>query len=200
MAAHMTMRERQRLETLTALHRSATALVREGGLAAATIDAITAQTGIARRTFFNYYASKEDAILGTTAPMVPEEAMAQFLESESGTDEFTRTITLIGAVMRSTREAEVDVGEIRRLLAEFPELSARQQQHSAAAEKLVESAISTHIPDSSEAPARALVLLATSVLRYAYSIDPVSIPTADSPVVQVAIDTFRTILDRVGRP
>ena len=43
-------------------------LAREGGLAAATVEAITERAGVSRRTFFNYYPTKEDALLGTTSP------------------------------------------------------------------------------------------------------------------------------------
>jgi AcrR family transcriptional regulator len=72
------LRERQRIQTLLDLHHAASAIAIEQGLAAATIDAITSQADVSRRTFFNYYATKEVAVLGTVAPSVPPEALARF--------------------------------------------------------------------------------------------------------------------------
>lgn len=58
------LRDRRRAETtrtLVSLARRATAA---GGLAGFTIEELCEQAGISRRTFFNYFASKEDAVLG----------------------------------------------------------------------------------------------------------------------------------------
>lgn len=51
------------METLKKLHAAAATLVREKGVAATTIDEIAERANVSRRTFFNYYDSKEDAIL-----------------------------------------------------------------------------------------------------------------------------------------
>lgn len=59
-----TSRERRRAETtrtLISLARRATAA---HGLHGFTIEELCDQAGISRRTFFNYFASKEDAVLG----------------------------------------------------------------------------------------------------------------------------------------
>ncbi|QKJ18711.1 TetR/AcrR family transcriptional regulator [Microbacterium hominis] len=57
-------RERRRTETtrtLISLARRATAST---GLTGFTIEELCEQAGVSRRTFFNYFASKEDAVLG----------------------------------------------------------------------------------------------------------------------------------------
>jgi AcrR family transcriptional regulator len=57
-------RERRRTEitrTLVSLARRATAA---GGLNGFTVDQLCDEAGVSRRTFFNYFASKEDAVLG----------------------------------------------------------------------------------------------------------------------------------------
>lgn len=57
-------RDRRRVETtrtLISLARRATA---SHGLSGFTIEELCDQAGISRRTFFNYFASKEDAVLG----------------------------------------------------------------------------------------------------------------------------------------
>lgn len=46
------------------MHRAAVALVAEHGLAAVTTDMIAEAAGVSARTFFNYWASKDEAVLG----------------------------------------------------------------------------------------------------------------------------------------
>lgn len=57
-------RERKKLATREALHDAALALVDERGLAGVTVEDITERADVALRTFFNYYSSKEDAVIG----------------------------------------------------------------------------------------------------------------------------------------
>jgi AcrR family transcriptional regulator len=60
----LSSRERRRTEitrTLVSLARRATAA---GGLSSFTVDQLCDEAGVSRRTFFNYFASKEDAVLG----------------------------------------------------------------------------------------------------------------------------------------
>ncbi|MEU1301529.1 TetR/AcrR family transcriptional regulator [Streptomyces shenzhenensis] len=199
------LRERQRRETLKLLHDAAIDLVREGGPAAATIDAITARVGVSRRTFFNYYTSKEDAVLGTTAPVVPQRALDEFFDESSGVDQFTRTVRLISAIIHSTREVDqIDAVEFRELLGRFPELRARLQQHTTAAERLVEGVLTDHFSkddaDSTQAAdsARALLLLAGAVMRFAYSRDPDVIEAPDREAVKSAIAVFKAALADVS--
>jgi AcrR family transcriptional regulator len=56
-------RERKKRATRQLLRAAALDLVAARGLASVTVEAITEQAGVAPRTFFNYFASKEDAII-----------------------------------------------------------------------------------------------------------------------------------------
>lgn len=58
------LRERKRLATRLAIQRAALRVVRERGLDGATVDEIARIADISPRTFFNYFPTKEDAILG----------------------------------------------------------------------------------------------------------------------------------------
>ncbi|MGA1836244.1 helix-turn-helix domain-containing protein [Herbiconiux sp. 11R-BC] len=75
------LRERKKRETARAIEVAAVELAAEHSLSAVTIEAISARADVTSRTFFNYYASKEDAVLGLSKlprPQLPE------LESVAG--------------------------------------------------------------------------------------------------------------------
>ncbi|MFA4841169.1 MAG: TetR family transcriptional regulator [Agrococcus sp.] len=60
---HPSLRERRRLDTQLEIHEAALALFEEQGLQATTVQQIADRAGISHRTFFRYFASKEQAAL-----------------------------------------------------------------------------------------------------------------------------------------
>ncbi|SDZ31852.1 TetR/AcrR family transcriptional regulator [Herbiconiux ginsengi] len=69
------LRERKKRETARAIEVAAVELVAEFGLSEVTVDAISHRADVTSRTFFNYFASKEDAVIGASKafgpPVVP---------------------------------------------------------------------------------------------------------------------------------
>src|SRR6478736_8144712 len=57
------LRERKRVETRHRIADAAVDLTLEHGLDGATVEAISAAAGVSPRTFFNYFDSKDDALL-----------------------------------------------------------------------------------------------------------------------------------------
>jgi AcrR family transcriptional regulator len=58
------LRERKKVATRLALHRAALELVTDRGLDAVTVDDIAERADVSPRTFFNYFPSKVDAVIG----------------------------------------------------------------------------------------------------------------------------------------
>lgn len=57
------LRTRRRLATEQDLYHAALALMERQGFSATTVDEIVAAAGVSQRTFFRYFATKEDAVL-----------------------------------------------------------------------------------------------------------------------------------------
>lgn len=68
------LRERKKQQTWLALHKAALSLATEHGVAAVTTEQIATAAGVSPRTFFNYFPTKEAALVGlrvdNESPMV----------------------------------------------------------------------------------------------------------------------------------
>ncbi|UFU04104.1 TetR/AcrR family transcriptional regulator [Ruania suaedae] len=64
------LRERKRAQTRSELARAAFTLARERGVDGFTIDEVAETTGVSRRTFFNHFSGKEEAISHVVAMSV----------------------------------------------------------------------------------------------------------------------------------
>ncbi len=74
---HGHLRERKRAETRAKLADAALELVLRDGLETVTVEQISDRAGVSRRTFFNYFDSKDDALLVTSGFELTDEVLAQ---------------------------------------------------------------------------------------------------------------------------
>jgi AcrR family transcriptional regulator len=72
------LRERKRVATRSAITATARNLTAERGLNGYTVEEVSEAAGISRRTFFNYFPTKEDAIIGHSDD-VPADVLEEFL-------------------------------------------------------------------------------------------------------------------------
>jgi AcrR family transcriptional regulator len=118
------LRERKRQQTRERLTRVAMALFLERGFEATTLDDIAAAADISRRSFFHYFASKEDVVFAwqeeSTAALIA--AVATRPASESM---LTAAENAIAAMARQLEPGEAIA--MARLKRENPALQARDQ-------------------------------------------------------------------------
>ncbi|MGO4491796.1 TetR/AcrR family transcriptional regulator [Arthrobacter sp. 2YAF22_2] len=73
------LRSRKRAATRAAITAVARALTAERGLNGYTVEEVCERADISRRTFFNYFPTKEDAILGHADDEVPADVLEDFI-------------------------------------------------------------------------------------------------------------------------
>ena len=76
--ATLTPRQEKRLRTYISLREVASRLVEERGFDQVTVEDICAEVEVSPRTFFNYFASKEAAVLGPDPRPIDEACFAWF--------------------------------------------------------------------------------------------------------------------------
>ncbi|TDK26787.1 TetR family transcriptional regulator [Arthrobacter crusticola] len=132
------LREQKRLRTRSSIVATARALTLEHGLGGFTVEQLCDRVGISRRTFFNYFPAKEDAILGHPDAGLPEDLVEQFLAGSAGNarppllEALTTLFAELGARLALSREEYLVISEVIRkepqLLARiFARTEARQQ-------------------------------------------------------------------------
>jgi AcrR family transcriptional regulator len=118
-----THRERKKLATRRAISEAAFHLVEEHGLSGVTVEAISERAGVAPRTFWAYFAAKEDAVLDRD-PDRPESLRLAILARPVEEDTLTALRLVLEADMQARsfdRQVAVRKG---RLIRQEPHLMA----------------------------------------------------------------------------
>lgn len=134
------LRERKKQQTRHAIHRAAMRLFAERGFEATTIADIAAAADISPRTFFSYFASKEEAVF----PKV-EEAFADFDRAMSERPPGTTALEALREWLTSAaRKYMADVEDAKlesRLRRESPAVAACDLQHQRQFERRLAEAV-----------------------------------------------------------
>ena len=77
------LREQKRLATKHRIEDAATRLVDESSFDKVTIEEICEAAGISRRTFFNYFSTKESAVIGASSEPLTEKQRNDFLNADA---------------------------------------------------------------------------------------------------------------------
>lgn len=115
------LRARKKATTRRAIEQAAVEIAYEQGYEAATVEAIAARADISLRTFFNYFPSKDIAIVGR-GPSVVDEQRARRLLEDSGTDLLKGIVRVVEECEAKTRPDSDLMRRRRRILRTTPHL------------------------------------------------------------------------------
>jgi AcrR family transcriptional regulator len=159
------LRERKRQQTRERLTRVAMELFLARGFEATTLDDIAAAAEISRRSFFHYFASKEDVVLawqdGSTDALIAAIA-------ERPADE-PMLVAAENAILAMVRNFKIDEAlAIARLKRETPVLQAREQAKYEKMERAMAAALGNRASDENgQTRARLVAMITTGAIRLA---------------------------------
>ena len=119
------LRERKRADTRDRLETAAVTLVLANGLEHTTIDAICEAADVSGRTFFNYFDSKEDAILGLRDSEITDEVVAAVLADHRDADPVELTVRLMFGVLNSSINTSRLFKSRMKIVKQHPQLLGR---------------------------------------------------------------------------
>ena len=123
------LRERKKLACRASLVDAAQRLVSRDGLDRVTVEEICAEAGVSARTFFNYFESKDDAVLGHEPMSNAPEAEAVFAAG-GPTGEHLADLGVLLTSMFAGREIDRDrMARAMSITETEPRLLARQMMH-----------------------------------------------------------------------
>jgi AcrR family transcriptional regulator len=165
------LRERKKAETRDALASAALRLADELGPDRVTVDEIASAAGVSPRTFFNYFASKEDAIVGST-----ESSTARVVQELASRPAGEVPVDALRAAVHASAdhlEADPDDWIIRhRLVSRYPALGVRYAARLSAVEHelVIEIARRTRLDPEVDTYPAALVSAAMAAARVALTV------------------------------
>jgi AcrR family transcriptional regulator len=159
------LRQRKRQQTRERLTQAAMALFLDRGFEATTLDDIAAAADISRRSFFHYFASKEDVVFAwqeeSTAALIAAVAARPANESMLAAAE-----NAIYAMVRQLKPGEAIA--IARLKRDNPALQARDQVKHEKLERALAEALGKRAGHKAEKlQSRLVAMIATGAMRIA---------------------------------
>lgn len=164
------LRARKQRQTRDAIHRAAVGLALEVGIDAATVADISARADVSPRTFFNYYPTKEDAIVGLHEGLPSDEELDELRHGSSG-DLIGDILALLQGIFTPPDESLFE--QRKALVTEHPGLIQRQWSRligveqriaRAVADRMRASAALSELDDIDQA-ALTLVVTCNAVMR-----------------------------------
>ncbi|KIH96964.1 TetR family transcriptional regulator [Streptomonospora alba] len=146
----MGLRERKKAATRRTLQRAAVRLAMERGSESVTVDDIVAAADVSKRTFFNYFSSKDEAIVGDGPPRPDDEAREIFV-AQGPTGDLLEDLKvfllapLAGTDSDDLRQRLADIRERKRLVQQEPQLTPRLMAAFADMERYVGESVAERL-------------------------------------------------------
>lgn len=190
-----TLRERKKEATRLALHEAVLRLAVERGLDAVTVDAIADRANVSRRTFSNYFANKEEALLYGDHRRI--EGLLDRVRSRPRSEPPWQALTNAAA----DQYADLDKVDPRwiaqvRLVRLHPSLLARQVATQLALEEELAAEIATRSERTPDGAVRARVMAAAFLATIRTVVSMWATDEARGPLSRAV----RAGLDRAAEP
>ncbi len=139
------LRERKKQATRRALRDTALRLAEEHGLDGLTVEAVCAEVGVSTRTFFNYFRSKEEALVGD-GPTLPPDDVVDRIFAEHAERGPLAGATAVLQLMADTG-TQPDVRHKALMFERFPTLVPAVLARFAAFERSLAAAVARNLGD-----------------------------------------------------
>lgn len=164
------LRERKKRETRQRLRAAALQLVAERGLDHVTVDDIADAADVSTRTFFNYYSSKEEAVVGSEPEWLTH--VAEVLAARPADEEPLFCLEAVFAEVAALLAQDRDVHVLRRkVVAENPSLASRRTTAFDELEQVLVDGVRDRMPETSTVDAEAALVVACAVAAMKVSVD-----------------------------
>ncbi len=201
------LRERKRTETRARIESAATTLVLRDGLEETTVDAISELADVSPRTFFNYFESKDSAVLGL-APRDLDEDLHTFLADPAHPGGLVgAVVALVLAAMGTPTAAGTAVHRDRMEIirrhpeivgGQFAQLNARRERMAEAVRNLLVTHPDFGADDDVDAHAELVLALCASAARaavreWADTARPGTVDTIEQRATALVASTLRRL-------
>lgn len=156
------VREKKRRETRQRIVDAGLKLFGTNGYEATTLDAIAAEAGISRRTFFHYFKSKDEILISMQAGLGEQLSAALRAQPADRRPLAALRAAMLGLVAPFSPESLL---AIDRLMRSSETVQARKQASYIRDEAMVFTALREHWPDETEPQMRLLASFAIATVR-----------------------------------
>ena len=178
-AAEPGLRERKRLATRRAIQLAVLDLVVQRGLENVTVDEISRVADISPRTFFNYFTSKEEALIGESPTLPGEVLVERFVTAGPDSDLLSGLGDMISRAGDTIANDLELVKRRRELMKQHPQLFALRMATMRSFEEELNAVVSRRLladdptlaTDNADLDQRArlITLVAMAAMRHAWS-------------------------------
>ncbi|TFD75942.1 TetR/AcrR family transcriptional regulator [Cryobacterium fucosi] len=172
------LRERKRLATRRAIQRAVLILSCERGIEKVTVEDISRAADVSPRTFFNYFSSKDAAMVGDELDLASADDIDAFVHGGPSGDILAQLAELLASSLKNT-EGDREIHQLRRtVMKENPYLfglrMATLRNFEARLQDIIGERLAADQPDLAADPVRLhqrallLTLVAVAAVRHAW--------------------------------
>jgi AcrR family transcriptional regulator len=166
-----TLRQRRTAATALNIETQAVALALEHGLDHVTVEMICEASEVSARTFFNYFGTKDNAILGKFAPEVDEQKAREFIASNNP-DILSEVIGVVKLPDDFLQNPGLELQRMK-LLNQNPGLMSKQMERFSDVPAQIEDILFLRLrrvaePDESEEQTRAYAALTSELIALTF--------------------------------